>query len=65
MNITIKSDNVLEGIENFTAAISTANAGFPSVSAGGDNMSTISIHEVECTYVPFVHARIACVSIQS
>ena len=48
VNITIESDNTVEGTENFTATISTANTGFPSVTPGDDNTATISIHEADC-----------------
>ena len=55
VNITIESDNVLEGTENFTATISTDNTGFPSVTAGDDDMATINIQEDACVYHFHVH----------
>ena len=48
MNIAIESDSVLERTENFTATISTANTGFPSVTAGDDDTATINIQEDAC-----------------
>ena len=56
MNITIESDNVLEGTENFTATISTANIGFPSVTARDDDTATVNIQEDACVYHLHVHA---------
>ena len=55
VNITIESDNVFEGTENFTATISTANNGFPNVTAGDDDMATINIQEDACAYHLLVH----------
>ena len=55
VNIPIQSDNVLEGTENFTATISTANTGFPSVTAGDDDTATINIQEDACAYQLHVH----------
>ena len=55
MKITIESDSVLEGTENFIATISTANTGFPSVTAGDDDMATISIQEVACAYYLYLY----------
>ena len=55
VNIPIQSDNVLEGTENFTATISTANTGFPSVAAGDDDMATINIKEDACAYYMHEH----------
>ena len=55
LNITIESDNVFEGTENFTATISTTNTGFPSVTAGDDDTATINIHEDACVYHLHVH----------
>ena len=43
VDIPIVNDNVVEGTEDFTATISTANTGFPSISAGDDDTATISI----------------------
>ena len=56
LNITIESDSVFEGTENFTATISTTNTGFPSVTAGDDDTATINILEVACGYYLHVHA---------
>ena len=56
VNITIESDNVFEGTENFTATISTANTGFPSVTAGDDDVATVNIQEDACVYHLHVHA---------
>ena len=50
VNIPILSDNVLEGTENFTATISTANIGCPKVTAGDDDTATINIQEDACAY---------------
>ena len=55
LNITIKSDSVFEGTENFTATISTANTGFPSVTAGDDDTATVIIQEDACAYHLHVH----------
>ena len=55
VNITIESDSVLEGTENFTATISTDNTGFPSVTAGDDDMATINIQEDACAYYTHAH----------
>ena len=55
VNITIESDNVFEGTENFTATISTTNTGFPSVTAGDDDTATINIQEDACAYHLHVH----------
>ena len=55
MNITIASDSITEGTENFTATISTTNTGFPSVTAGDDDMATINIQEDACAYHLYVH----------
>ena len=55
VNVTIESDGVLEGTENFTATISTANTGFPSVTTGDDDTATINIHEDACAYHLHVH----------
>ena len=55
LNITIESDSVFEGTENFTATISTASTGFPSVAAGDDDMATINIQEDTCVYHLHVH----------
>ena len=55
LNITIERDSVFEGTENFTATISTANTGFPSVTAGDDDTATIIIQEDACTYHLHVH----------
>ena len=56
VNFTIESDSDLEGTENFTATISTANTGFPSVTAGDDDMATINIQEDACAY--HLHAHV-------
>ena len=56
VNITIESDNVFEGTENFTATISTANTGFPSVTAGDDDVAIVDIQEDACVYHLHVHA---------
>ena len=55
VNITIESDSVLEGTENFTATISTDNTGFPSVTAGDDNVATVNIQEDACACHLHVH----------
>ena len=55
VNITIESDNALEGAENFTATISTASAGFPNVTAGDDDTATVNIQEDACAYHLHVH----------
>ena len=55
VNITIESDSILEGTETFTATISTANTGFPKVTAGDDDTATINIQEVACAYHLHVH----------
>ena len=55
VNITIESDRVLEGTENFTATISTANTGFPSVTAGDDDVATVNIQEDACACPLHVH----------
>ena len=49
VNITINNDDVYEGAdsETFTATISTANTGVPSISPGDDDTATISINENE------------------
>ena len=56
VTIPIEDDNVYEGKidpEQFTATISTANTGVPSVSAGDDDTATVSIvdNEGELQYV--------------
>ena len=56
VNITIESDRVLEGTENFTATISTANTDFPSVTAGDDDVATVNIQEDACACHLHVHA---------
>ena len=55
LNITIESDSVYEGKENFTAAISTTITGFPSITAGDDDTATINIQEDACVYHLHVH----------
>ena len=55
VNITIESDSVFEGTENFTATISTTNTGFPSITAGDDDTATIHIQEDACAYHLHVH----------
>ena len=56
LNITIESDSVFEGTENFTAAISTTITGFPSITAGHDDKATINLLEDACVYHLHVHA---------
>ena len=55
VNITIESDSVFEGTENFTATISTTNTGFPNVTAGDDDTATINILEDACAYHLHMH----------
>ena len=52
VNITIQSDNIVEGTEIFTATISTfdTGSGFFNVIAGDDDMATITIQEDACAY---------------
>ena len=56
LNITIKSDSIFEGTENFTATISTTNTGFPIVTAGDDDTATVIILADACAYHLHVHA---------
>ncbi len=53
VNLTIESDSVLEGTENFTATISTTNTGFPNVTAGDDDTATIDIRDDDPVEVVF------------
>ena len=55
VNITIESDSVFEGTENFTATIVTGNTGFPKVTAGVDDTATINIQEDACAHHLHVH----------